>query len=92
MMPDNHNKAEERFHKSLSSHNGLIPSEDFSTDDFALWIKHGSPDELEKDRLSAKTYHRMQEDLLEFEVPLEPDCEPKIEFKYIGPLHLKVRK
>ena len=91
-MPDDDAKAEERFHKSLCSHNGLIPSEDFSTDDFALRVEHASPDELEKDRLSAKTYHRMQEDLLEFEVPMEPDCEPKVKFQYLGPLKLKVKK
>ena len=54
-MPDDDAKAQERFLKSLSSHNGLIPSEDFSTDGFALWLEHGSPTELEKDILSAKT-------------------------------------
>ena len=90
-MPDDDAKAEERFHKSLGSHNGLIPSEDFSTDDFSLWLEHGSPTELEKDILSAKTYHRMQEAPLEPEVPLEPDCEPKVEFQYLGPLKLKVK-
>jgi hypothetical protein len=85
-MPDDHGKMEERFLKSLDSHNGLIPSEDFSIDDFALWMEYASPNELENDVLSAKTYHRMQE------VSLEPDCEPKIEFDYFGSLKLKVEK
>ena len=97
-MPDDNDKAEERFHKSLYSHYGLIPSEDFSTDGFALWMEHAGPDELEKDILSAKTYRRIQEKpLAEYnklieEAPLEPDCEPKIEFDYFGPLKLKVKK
>jgi len=62
-----------------------------------LWLEHASPAELEKDVLSERTSNCMQEETLaEYnklieQAPLEPDCEPKVEFQFLGPLKLKVK-
>ena len=96
-MPDDHGERKERLLKKLCSFNSFIPSEGFSTEGFFLWLEHASPTELEKDILTEKTSNLMQEETLAAyyrlieEAPLEPDCEPKVEFQYLGPLKPTVK-
>ena len=92
----------EQIEKSLLCFKGKVPSQDFTTDDFSLWLEYATPGELERDILTEKTYNRIHERVSKYEklnekikklaeeIPYEPECEPKVEFQYLGPLKLKV--
>ena len=78
----------------------IVPSQDFTAEDFQLWLNHATPSELEFDLLTKKTHNRMHERVSKYEklnekikklaeeIPYEPECEPKV--RYLGPLKLKV--
>ena len=88
----------ERAEKRLLCFNSTVPSQDFTAEDFQLWLNHATPGELERDNLTEKTYNRMHERVSKYEklnekikklaeeLPYEPECEPKL----LGPLKLKV--
>lgn len=58
-MPDDDYQAELLFYKSIQSYKGLIPSTDFKENEYNLYLKYASYEELEKDIVSEKTYRKI---------------------------------
>lgn len=55
-MPDDHYQSEKLITKSLLSYKGLIPSINFKDYEYSLYLQYASPEELEQDIVSEKTY------------------------------------
>jgi hypothetical protein len=55
-MPDDHYQSEKLIIKSLQSYKGLIPSINFKDYEYSLYLQYASPEELEQDIVSEKTY------------------------------------
>jgi hypothetical protein len=45
--------------KLRQSHKGLFPSKDFKDYEYSLYLQYASPEELEQDIVSEKTYLKM---------------------------------
>ena len=58
-MPDDHYQSEKLITKSLISYKGLIPSINFKDYEYSLYLQYASPEELEQDIVSEKTYLKM---------------------------------
>lgn len=58
-MPDDHYQSEKLITKSLLSYRGIIPSINFNEDEYSLYLKYASAEELEKDIVSGKTYREI---------------------------------
>lgn len=58
-MPDDHYQSEKLITKSLLSYKGLIPSINFKDYEYSLYLQYASPEELERDIVSEKTYLKM---------------------------------
>ena len=58
-MPDDHYQLEKLITKSLQSYKGLIPSINFKDYEYSLYLQYASPEELEQDIVSEKTYLKM---------------------------------
>ena len=58
-MPDDLFQAEKLLYKSIQSHKGLIPSINFKDYEYSLYLQYASPEELEQDIVSEKTYLKM---------------------------------
>ena len=58
-MPDDHYQSEKLIRKSLLSYKGLIPSINFKDYEYSLYLQYASPEELERDIVSEKTYLKM---------------------------------
>jgi len=58
-MPDDHYQSEKLIIKSLQSYKGLIPSINFKDYEYSLYLQYASPEELEQDIVSEKTYLKM---------------------------------
>lgn len=58
-MPDDHYQSEKLIRKSLLSYKGLIPSINFNEDEYSLYLQYASPEELERDIVSEKTYRKI---------------------------------
>lgn len=58
-MLDDHYQSEKLIIKSLLSHKGLIPSINLNEDEYSLYLKYASAEELEKDIVSEKTYKKI---------------------------------
>lgn len=50
---------QERAHKKLMSHNQLTPSEDFTTNEYGMYLEYASPSELERNIVSRETYAKI---------------------------------
>jgi len=59
VMPDDHYQSEKLIIKSLQSYKGLIPSINFKDYEYSLYLQYASPEELEQDIVSEKTYLKM---------------------------------
>ena len=49
----------ERVYKKLMSHNQLTPSEDFTTNEYRMYLEYASPHELDQDIVSRETYSKI---------------------------------
>lgn len=58
-MPDDLLQAELLFYRSIQSYKGLIPSINFKDYEYSLYLQYASPEELERDIVSEKTYLKM---------------------------------
>jgi hypothetical protein len=78
--------------KKASSYCGLLPSQDFDSDLYQLYLKYGTPNELVNDVITKETYETIvpinyyETDLVTEEtfkwfkyISYEDECEPKVD-------------